>query len=210
MSSRLLCVAVLAVVMVTVGGCSSHGSDDGPSQSQAGSQETPSTRITSPTPTPSPPSSSERIVIPDCSGLMSIEQVRVAVNDDRVQGPDPLDVIEAPNVLGPAAQELFRSATELVGCTYGIPQTDGGFYVIVVAVESPAASEVVAALAVSDEYAHTTRGEVEMFSKDVPEGIGTHLGYAFAGGAWAIVQGTMVGPETSVNVAADAVTAVLE
>lgn len=141
---------------------------------------------------------------------MSIEQVRVAVNDDRVQGPDPLDVIEAPNVLGPAAQELFRSATELVGCTYGIPQTDGGFYVIVVAVESPAASEVVAALAVSDEYAHTTRGEVEMFSKDVPEGIGTHLGYAFAGGAWAIVQGTMVGPETSVNVAADAVTAVLE
>lgn len=71
------------------------------------------------------------------------------------------------------------------------------------------ASELVSALEASDEYEHTTRGDIAMFSKAVPEGIGTHLGYALDERVWAIVQGTMVGSTTSVNVAADAVTAVL-
>ena len=48
-----------------------------------------------------------------------------------------------------------------------------------------------------------------MFSKGVPEGIGTYLGYALDENVWAIVQGTMVSSTTSVNIAADAVTAVL-
>ena len=65
------------------------------------------------------------------------------------------------------------------------------------------------ALEASDEYEHTTRGDTVMFSKGVPEGIGTYHGYAFDGSVWAIVQGTMVGSTTSVNIAADAVTAVL-
>lgn len=129
------------------------------------------------------------------------------MNDDRVEGPDPLDVVEAPSVLGPVARETFATATDAVGCTYGIPESDGGFYAMVLDVDAESASELVSALEASDEFARTTRGDIVMFSKGFPEGIGTYLGYAFEGSIWAIVQGTMVGPETSVNVAADAVTA---
>jgi len=142
--------------------------------------------------------------------LLSIEQVRVTLNDDRVEGPESLDAVEAPIVLGPAALNTFSTASDSVGCSFGIPYSDGGFYIIVVDVDAGSASELRSALEASDEYAHTTRGDIAMFSKAIPEGIGTYLGYAFLGTVWAIVQGTMVGPTTSVNLAADAVASVLE
>lgn len=80
---------------------------------------------------------------------------------------------------------------------------------MVLDVDAVSASGLVSALEASDEYELTTRGDIIMFSKGVPEGIGTYLGYAFEGSVWAIVQGAMVGPTTSVNVAADAVTGAL-
>ena len=147
--------------------------------------------------------------MPNCAELLSLEQVRVTLNDDRVEGPDPLDALEAPSVLGPVARHTFETATDAVGCSYGIPYSDGGFYVIVLAVDAASASELVSALEASNEYEHTTRGDIAMFSKGVPEGIGTYLGYALDENVWAIVQGTMVSSTTSVNIAADAVTAVL-
>lgn len=161
-----------------------------------------------PTPTPETTRSPEPVALPTCADLLSIEQVRITVDDDRVEGPHPLDAVEVPSVLGPAARETFETAIDSVGCSYGIPESDGGFYVIVLDVDAESASELVSALEASDEYERTTRGDVVMFSKGIPEGIGTYLGYAFEGSVWAIVQGTMVGPTTSVNVAADAVTAV--
>lgn len=172
------------------------------------SRETPATGAASPTAEPDVTPPSQRAAFPDCANLMGIEQVRVSANDDRFEGPDPLEITETPDALGPAAQDAFDTAADVVGCTYGIPQTDGGFSVMVLDIDEEAASELVSALAASDEYEHTTRGEIAMFSKGIPEGLGTYLGYAFADDVWAIVHGSMVGPTTSVNVAADAVAAV--
>ncbi|MDD7944713.1 hypothetical protein PUW79_08740 [Microbacterium sp. NE2HP2] len=209
MSSRTFRVAVLSLLLVMVSGCTGQVDDMDSSPPPTDSRETPATGAASPTAEPDVTPPSQRAALPDCSNLMGIEQVRVSVNDDRVEGPDPLDVIEAPDVLGPAAQDAFDTAADVVGCTYGIPQTDGGFSVMVLDIDEATASELVSALAESDEYEHTTRGEIAMFSKGIPEGLGTYLGYAFADDVWAIVHGSMVGPTTSVNVAADAVAAVL-
>lgn len=208
MSSRIFRVAVLSFLLVMVSGCVGQVDDMDSSPSPTDSRETPGTGAASPTAEPDVTPPSQRAAFPDCANLMGIEQVRVSVNDDRVEGPDPLDVIEAPDVLGPAAQDAFDTAADVVGCTYGIPQTDGGFSVMVLDIDEATASELVRALAESDEYEHTTRGEIAMFSKGIPEGLGTYLGYAFADDVWAIVHGSMVGPTTSVNVAADAVAAV--
>lgn len=203
MPSRRVRIAVLTALLVALCGCSakppgtvSSASPDTDGASLAA--ETPST-----TPAPDPTHSPEPVAVPNCAELLSLEQVRVTLNDDRVEGPDPLDAIEAPSVLGPAARHTFETATDAVGCSYGIPYSDGGFYVIVLAVDAASASELVSALEASNEYEHTTRGE------GVPEGIGTYLGYALDENVWAIVQGTMVSSTTSVNIAADAVTAVL-
>ncbi|KAA9085434.1 hypothetical protein [Microbacterium radiodurans] len=209
MSSRIFRVAVLSLLLVMVSGCTGQVDDMDTSPSPTGSRETPATDAVSPTAEPEVTPPPQRAALPDCANLMSIEQVRVSVNDDRVEGSDPLEVIAAPDVLGPAAQDTFDAATDVVGCTYGIPQTDGGFSVTVLVVDAEAASELVNALGESDQYERTTRGAIVMFSKDIPEGLGTYLGYAFADDVWAIVHGTMVGPTTSVNVAADAVAAVL-
>ncbi|MBM7827078.1 MULTISPECIES: hypothetical protein [Microbacterium] len=209
MPSRRVRIAVLTALLVALCGCSakppgtvSSASPDTDGASLAA--ETPST-----TPAPDPTHSPEPVAVPNCAELLSLEQVRVTLNDDRVEGPDPLDAIEAPSVLGPAARHTFETATDAVGCSYGIPYSDGGFYVIVLAVDAASASELVSALEASNEYEHTTRGDIAMFSKGVPEGIGTYLGYALDENVWAIVQGTMVSSTTSVNIAADAVTAVL-
>ncbi len=209
MSSRIFRVAVLSLLLVMVSGCTGQVDDMDSSPSPTGSRETPATSAVSPTAEPDVTPPPQRAALPDCSELMSIEQVRVTVGVDRIEGPDPLEVIEAPRVLGPAAQETFDAAIDVVGCTYGIPQSDGKFSVMVLDVDEAAASELVSALAESDEYEHTTRGEIAMFSKDIPEGLGTYLGYAFADDVWAVVHGTMAGATTSVNVAADAVAAVL-
>lgn len=209
MSSRILRVAVLSFLLVMVSGCAGQVDDMDSSPSPTDSRETPGTGAASPTAEPDVTPPSQRAAFPDCANLMGIEQVRVSVNDDRVEGPDPLEITETPDSLGPAAQDLFEAATDVVGCTYGIPQTDGGFSVMVLDVDADAASELVSALAASDEYEHTTRGDIAMFSRGIPEGLGTYLGYAFADDVWAIVHGTMVGPTTSVNVAADAVAAVV-
>ncbi|SDQ88987.1 hypothetical protein [Microbacterium sp. cf332] len=209
MSSRILRVAVLSFLLVMVSGCAGQVDDMDSSPSPTDSRETPAPSAVSPTAEPGVTPPPERAALPDCSNLIGIEQVRVSVNDDRVEGPDPLEVVEAPDVLGPAAQDAFDTAADVVGCTYGIPETGGGFSVMVLDIDEEAASELVSALAESDEYEHTTRDEIAMFSKGIPEGLGTYLGYAFADNVWAIVHGSMVGPTTSVNVAADAVAAAL-
>lgn len=209
MSSRTFRVAVLSLLLVMVSGCTGQVDDMDSSPPPTDSRETPATGAASPTAEPGVTPPPERAALPDCSNLMGIGQVRASVDDDRVEGPDPLEVIEAPDVLGPAAHDAFDTAADAVGCTYGIPQTDGGFSVMVLDIDEATASELVSALAESDEYEHTTRGEIAMFSKGIPEGLGTYLGYAFADDVWAIVHGSMVGPTTSVNVAADAVAAVL-
>lgn len=131
------------------------------------------------------------------------------MNDVRVDGPDPFELDGAPSALGPMARLAFADASDSLYCGYGIPQSDGIFYLIVLTLGAETASELVAALDASDEYQRTRRGDISLFSKFVDDGIGTHLGYAFDGTVWAIVEGTMVGPTTSVNLAADAVAAVL-
>lgn len=210
MSSRIFRVAVLSFLLVMVSGCAGQVDDMDSSPSPTDSRGTPATGAASPTAEPDATPTSQRAAFPDCANLLGIEQVRASLDDDdRVEGPDPLEVIEAPDVLGPAAQDLFETATDVVGCSYGIPQTDGNFSVVVLDIDAGAASELVSALVASDEYEHTTRGDIAMFSRGIPEGLGTYLGYAFADDVWAIVHGTMVGPTTSVNIAADAVAAVL-
>lgn len=148
-------------------------------------------------------------MLPECADLLSLEQVHAALGDDRPEGPYPRDAAEAPSVLGPSARETFATATDAVECGYSIPNSDGGFHIIVLDVDATSASELVSELDASDEYERTTRGDIVMFSTEIPDGIGMYLGYAFDGNVWGIVYGTIVGPASSVNVAAAAVTAVL-
>lgn len=117
MSSRRVPIAVLTALLVALSGCSAPDPDVIASASPSaggGSRITETTNVT-PTPTPDPTRSREPVVLPSCADLLSIEQVRVTVNDDRVEGPNPLDAVEAPSVLGPAARETFETATDVVG-----------------------------------------------------------------------------------------------
>lgn len=188
MSSRCVQIAVLTSLLVALCGCSPQLPGAVSSASSVTDRPSRPAETSSLTPTPDPTRSPEFITVPSCADLLSLEQIRVTLNDERVEGPDSLDAIEAPPVLGPAARQTFETATDAAGCTYGIPNSDGGFYLIVLAVDAVSASELVSALEGSDEYEHTTRGDVVMFSKAVHEGIGTHLGYAFDERVWAIVQ----------------------
>lgn len=210
MHSRHFHIAVLVAGLVALGGCSAQPLDtpsEAPPTEVAGSQAT-DTASSSPTPSPTTTLTAEAVALPTCAELLTIEHVRVALNEERIEGPEVLDAIAAPSVLGPAARDVFAAATAAVGCSYGIPYSDGGLYIIVLDVDAGAVSDLVSALTASDEYEHTTRGNIAMFSRDIPEGIGSYLGYAFEGTVWAIVQGTIVGPTTSVNIAADAVASV--
>lgn len=207
MLSRRSRIAVLAVAVLlsALVGCSAPTTAMNSGSSPTEAVRTEVAETASPTANPGRTSAPVLRALPGCEDLLSIEQVRVTLNDGRVEGPDRLDTVSAPLVLGPAARETFGTATDAVGCSYGIPYSDGGFYILVVEVDSNSVSELESALTASDEYERTTRGNISMFSKAIPEGIGTYLGYAFEGPVWAIVQGTLVGPTTSVNLAADAI-----
>jgi len=136
MSSRRVQIAVLTALLVAVCGCSAQPPGAIPSASPDTDGASRAAETPSLTPTPDPTRSPELVTVPNCADLLSLEQLRVTLNDERVEGPDPLDAIEVPSVLGPAARQTFETATDALGCNYGIPYSDGGFYVIILAVEA--------------------------------------------------------------------------
>lgn len=87
MPSRRVRIAVLTALLVALCGCSAKpaGTVSSASPNTDGASlaaETPSL-----TPTPDPTHSPEPVAVPNCAELLSLEQVRVTLNDDRVEGP---------------------------------------------------------------------------------------------------------------------------
>lgn len=200
---------VSLVLAFALSGCAERAPEasptsPGPSPSQ--STPTPSTPPTS-APSPTPPVAVPSI--PACGDLLAVEQVRVTVNETRIEGPQQGSSLAPESLPGPLARGTYLGARDTLTCGYGIPQSDGIVAVTVTVIEPAAGEELTQALTMSDQYTHTTRGEIDLFSTYISDGIGTYLGYAIRGPAWAIVQGTLVNETTSVNLAADAVTAVL-
>ncbi|MGZ0069959.1 hypothetical protein ACW5QO_17145 [Microbacterium arborescens] len=63
--------------------------------------------------------------------------------------------------------------------------------------------ELRTALTASNEYAHESFSRVDVFHRDVEDGIGSVLAYALSDGVWVIVDGTLVDKTTAAELARD-------
>lgn len=161
----------------------------------------------SPTATPTPTSLAGITSIPTCEALVDLGFVRASTGSVRVEGPEARDLQLAEVLPGPAARSAYATATTTRECGYGIPYSDGGLYVAVALLTQPVADGLVAALSASSEFTRSTSGDIVRFDTANDGGLGSHLAYAFHGGVWAIVEGTMVNAQSSTAIASEAIQA---
>lgn len=205
----LTATALLAVLALT--GCTGAAAETEPATSQA-----PAPSPTSPaTPTTSEPAWPESAIAPECEDVISLDWLTTNI-DPRIEGPD----IFTPTsewITGPVAQEAFDDSAFLAGCTWGIPQSDGGFYVIVMAVTPEVQEPLTEAFATSgvydvreDEYVDSDGTKAAVYSRDLTDGIGSGYAHGFHSGYWVIVNGTLVNPDSAAEVANMALAAMVE
>ncbi|OYC97118.1 hypothetical protein CI089_00715 [Microbacterium sp. Yaish 1] len=81
--------------------------------------------------------------------------------------------------------------------------SDGVVNVEVALLEPQVEQELRTALTASNEYAYERFSRVDVFHRDVEDGIGSVLAYALSDGVWVIVDGTLVDKTTAAELARD-------
>src|SRR5690606_26462147 len=88
---------------------------------------TPSSDTTAPAEPSDPPSSA--LVIPDCDDLLTLPTARSVLGDDTQAIPPTASAMDV--IPGPVAVGAVRTAAQSSICLWGIPNSDGGFHVVV-------------------------------------------------------------------------------
>lgn len=135
--------------------------------------------------------------------MLTTEQVRAAANDDARIGPLSTIAWSAETLPGPLARAAYEGARETTSCGWGIPMSDGVVNVEVALLEPQVEQELRTALTASNEYAYERFSRVDVFHRDVEDGIGSVLAYALSDGVWVIVDGTLVDKTTAAELARD-------
>lgn len=190
---------VLAVLLLFTGalaltGCTADpATTPAPSPTQdviVGSEQTP-------TPTPEPsPTTALPTAAPACDQILPIVWLQDHI-DDRLTDGVEFDTFSADALPGPVAKKAFESATVLRACGWGIPNSDGGFSAVLLTITPDAEAELIAAMASSSLYLHRIDHQSPVSSRVLDDGIGWGFAQGFDGGYWAVVQGTMIDPDTS-------------
>lgn len=148
-----------------------------------------------PTTTPSasetsPPPVDASLTLPECEGLLSIAEVRAFYGpyaESIMSGVTAAEVMQ-----GPVATATVAEASQTRVCTWGIPNSDGGFNVVAAEIPQVAATNLIAALRGAGTFTETTASGVTMFTRELDSGIGAFaVTYAFIGTAWVTVAGTI-------------------
>ncbi|WP_378719238.1 hypothetical protein [Microbacterium plantarum] len=79
--------------------------------------------------------------------------------------------------------------------------SDGVVNVEVALLEPQVEQELRTALTASNEYTYESFSRVDVFHRDVEDGIGSVLAYALSDGVWVIVDGTLVTKTTAAELA---------
>lgn len=211
MSRRFAVVGALPLAATSLTGCSSGKADGGfvgtnsespapastqPSEPAAPAlTETPSVgQPSTPEPKPAPLSA------PACEDIATLGWLQENLHEE-IEGPDHFD-FDGAGLPGPAARRAVAESDVLAACTWGIPYSDGVFYVAVIAVEEEVRTGLVSALESSPKYTNRADGYVNAegetaatFSHVYESDNGYGLAYALSSGYWIISSGTMISPD---------------
>lgn len=178
---------------------STPSSTQPPRQTAAPAPSTPT-----PTPTPLPIDS-----VPPCDEMLTTEQVRAAADDDARVNALASTAWSAEALPGPLARDAHEGARTTTSCGWGIPQSDGIVHLEVALLEAQVQRDLQTALEASSEYSHDTSAGIELFSREVTDGLGSVLAYALSDGVWVIIDGTLVDETTAADLARDAMGRIL-
>lgn len=97
---------------------------------------------------------------------------------------------------GPEAQAAAEQAVRGVSCMWAVPQSDSGFSVGLAQLPTDVRDELIAALQDSTDYTEEAGESGQMFSGEVPGGLGTiNVVYIFDEDLWVLATGgSDIGP----------------
>lgn len=128
-------------------------------------------------------------------------------DDDRIEARGEAIARDPALLPGPVAQATYAGATTTRTCGWAIPE--GGFSITVVRADEAEVREFGSALAGSADHAASRHGDVSVFSRPIPEGIGAYLAYGIEGSVWVIVDGTLPNATRAETIAADVAATVI-
>lgn len=150
----------------------------------------PSPASSTPMPTVPPSETDVPLVLPDCVDLVPLTVAQDAL------GPDTVALAagaSAPDLMSDAAAaEAARDASSTRVCTWGIPQSDGGFNVVVTELSPASRDALLASISASGAYVESTVGGAPSFSAETPTELGiASVVYVFADTGWVTVSGSL-------------------
>lgn len=192
MTGRMLAMAAAAVIAaMTLAGCAGGSAPTGsPSETASSSPdagaEGPSS---SAPPAPQPSTETVEFSIPACADQLdlSVVQANFSANAEFIGEllPEELGGVMA----GPVAETALSEATQKHGCVWGVPQSDGGFTVVVAELPSASRDTLTAELAASS-FTGSLIGTSPAYTWEREDAIGTITTvYAFASPVWVTVTG---------------------
>lgn len=209
-SRRILGLLTGVLVVVTATGCVSSPTPSARDSAPPTATADPTATAT-PTATPEPTETATEptpLTVPACDDLLPLEALRVTSSAAALESFGPVDDERLDRVMGPLATATLADAASSVTCDWGISGSDGSFSVTVAQIAETAGDELIAALRGAPDYDAAEPQGLTAFVRAFPEGLPTHLGYAFDGPVWVTVYGTAVSDVTSVEIAAQAAHAV--
>lgn len=149
---------------------------------------TPSPDTTAPAEPSDPPSSA--LVIPDCDDLLTLPTARSVLGDDTQAIPPTASAMDV--IPGPVAVGAVRTAAQSSICLWGIPNSDGGFHVVVAELSDDARDDLIAALRSAGTFTESVIDGAPAFTRDLSNEIGTtSVAYVFDGPSWVTAVGSL-------------------
>ena len=150
----------------------------------------PSPATSTPMPTVPPSETDVPLVLPDCVDLVPLTVAQDALGPDTVAltpGASAADLMPDP-----AAADAARDAVSTRVCTWGIPQSDGGFNVILAELAPAARDALVASIRAAGTFTESAVGGELSFSAEIANELGTtSVVSVFVGTGWVTVSGSL-------------------
>ena len=179
----VLQAATIVAALALLSGCAGTSS---PAPTTSSPPPTP----TEATPTPTPTATDVALMLPDCVDVVPLSVAQDALGPDTVAltpGASAADLMPDP-----AAADAARDAVSTRVCTWGIPQSDGGFNVILAELAPAARDALVASIRAAGTFTESAVGGELSFSAEIANELGTtSVVSVFVGTGWVTVSGSL-------------------
>lgn len=188
----LLAAGVVASLLAA---CSPGGGPEGASPSASPSvPSAPATSApepsTSPSPTPAPPTDGP-LLLPPCDALLTLADAQ-AFYGPAAEAITPPAASAVDVMQGPVAAATVAEATQTRVCTWGIPNSDGGFNAVAAEIPLSSAANLIDALRNAGSFSESEVGGVTLFSRSLDAEVGGFaVAYAFFDTAWVTAAGAL-------------------